>query len=121
MEAFVFTPPEREIELNGHKFTFRPGDVATLEAATKASLELKAVAGESFPRRGCRMVAAQIDAVLGQGAYDKIFAGRSLNLAEHRAVWRYINDTILAAMDGRDKAILGPNEPAKVGGDGEPK
>ena len=110
---FKFITAEKDIVVNGHGFKLRAGDVATYEKIEALKREAEAQdEGEAESAGGvkrlCALISKQIDAMLGDGAYSRIFEGRPLNFLDHMELisWLMAESEKMAAE--RRLALLGP-------------
>ena len=80
--GFRFLPKEREVEVEGRRFTIRIGDLRTIEAIM-SSAETSQPPGGSEHRLVCLRLAEQIKAIIGKDGYEAVFDGREVNYLDH--------------------------------------
>lgn len=120
MSAFRFNPNARTLEIEGHIFEVRIGDIEKVGALVKLEREARTEdrpALDDDPlglRWACAHMGRWLDTALGEGAYEKIFAGRPLNLVEHRAVVDYVSAELFLFQAERARAFLGKAEAPAV-------
>ena len=123
---FDFLPLEERVEINGHEFTLRAGDLAEMERLERCAEDEPDLAapGESAAKMAawCRVLGKQIDVILGAGAYEAIFGGRPVNWLEHMNLVHWLKGRQIAMSTARRDVILdGIKEPevVKAGGAGD--
>lgn len=119
--SFKFQNNTCVIEIEQHRFEVQVGSIEVLEALamSDAAAGEHPPAGEGDPsgvKNLCRLIGRRLDQILGLGAYDRIFAGRPLNLRDHLDVMTYITGEMTRFTEEREKALLGRNQPPAVEG-----
>ena len=114
--SFNFMPKERELEINGHKFTITLGNIDAIERfdemAAASNERLEAAVGG--PRALCDRMRGQIEVILGPEGYEKVFAGRPVNILDHIELVRYLARQMTALGQDQERALLGPNKDPEV-------
>ena len=105
--GFTFGNNLLEIEIVGTEYLidpFAPGLISAMNEfrAKLSNLDLMDTPDSERIIETCRDVEKMVNAVLGDGAYSKIFAGRTVNLLDH---WELAMHIISAAMAFRAKRI----------------
>lgn len=104
MNTFTFDKKEQkllQIEINRKYFEINPYTLAVKTASEKfvncqqpliERIQKKPTGKEldSIITKACSLVRDTINQVLGKGAYDKIFAGRSMDFNEHQKVIEFL-------------------------------
>jgi hypothetical protein len=122
--AFNFLPIAKTLTICDHEFTINVGDVTALEKLDNIRQEYSSKLKElstsgkqgEFTRAFCIMVEKQLDVVLGEGSYKKIFADRPLNFVEHNDIMDYILSESYQLREERKSIMLGSNKEAEVVG-----
>lgn len=97
---FQFTDKNRSIEICGKSYDFNAGDADTIvqfESAVKMLRDLGEVPKEdvgTFIFKAAETVEALLDGLFGKGAYEEIFSGRSVNIADMVELVNYIGQEI---------------------------
>jgi hypothetical protein len=120
--SFKFQPNDMIIEIEEHQFNVKVGDLRMIEQAQLPSADMEKTENDPTGYRSvCVRIGQQLNAILGPGAYEKIFAGRDLNLADHLAVIQYVTDELTRFNREREAALLGRNrEPVITGREDAP-
>jgi hypothetical protein len=118
MAKFEFISTSCPVTVGDQEFTLTVGDVeviarmAVLRDESARRLEELGAGGEESAeslREACAMIGRQIDCLLGQGAYDRLFGGRPLNYLEHTELMVWLNERQAELMVERRRRILGPD------------
>jgi hypothetical protein len=119
--SFKFVSLEKTIEIDGHEFAIKVGDVETLErldavreAFQKELSEVVVGPNGPYVTKFCRLVADQLDIVLGDGAYETLFAGRPLNFVEHTNLYNYVLEKLSEMGAERKNLIMGAHKEAEI-------
>jgi hypothetical protein len=105
---FSFMPKEREIEIEGNKFTVKVGDLATFER-----LEVPPVDAPDGASTGERMRATvdlmrwQIEAVIGEDGYRLVFGGRPANFLDHVELVKFLTAQVAELEQNVESALIG--------------
>jgi hypothetical protein len=108
--GFKFMPTEKEIDIEGNRFTLRVGDAETLDSLDMEGILAAGKAGGPPARvtELCGRYAGLIEAMLGKGSYGKIFDGRRPNIIDHVRLFEYLSGEMNGLAEARDRAVLGP-------------
>jgi len=108
---FKFLDNKIKLNINGHDFEMIAGDVEGWEALTRAEVARLEVTEDdpSGLRKQCMVLSELFDALLGQGAHDKIFAGRPLNIREHLDLKTHVLKEHMRFAMEREKMLMGNN------------
>ena len=110
---------ERELEINGHKFTITLGSVDTIERfdeLTAAPNDEGEAAADgrgkpiTGPRELCDRMRRKIELILGPDGYEKVFAGRPVNYLDHMELVNYLTLQLMDMSVAKEKALLGVNK-----------
>lgn len=111
MKKFKFDKKEPKllnIEIEGHRFAFNPYTLAVRKAAERFTKcqeplvcrvkkkNLSKKEAKDIVIRSCTLVRETINSILGKGAYEKIFYGRTVNFEEHQKLITFLFEEITA-------------------------
>ncbi len=102
MKKFEFQNNSLELDIAGHRFELNPIEDGLLERIEKmgeeSKLEAERMREDNSPdsiKMGMNFMVKQIDALLGDGAANKIFEKRTINFFDVLDVLTYIKDSII--------------------------
>jgi hypothetical protein len=107
--GFTFMPTEKEIEIQGIKFTIRAGDAEDLDQIISSDLIGSSAHSQSIKER-CLGYKKVIECVLGKGSYEKIFAKRRINVIDHVNLVAFLFTEMNSINKEQEGALLGKTE-----------
>jgi hypothetical protein len=103
---FSFMPKEREIEIEGHKFSIKVGDLATIESVVAVAEEAGAAVDERLGAAVDRM-RRQIEAVIGADGYRRVFGARPANFYDHIELVKFLTAQVNDFERSLQTALIG--------------
>lgn len=109
MNKFTFDKKEQRllvVEIEGKKFSFNPLALNVAKASERFvkcqqpfvnKLKEKNIAKKDLDQlviKSCTLVRETVNSILGKGAYERIFANRTVNFEEHQNLMTYLFEEI---------------------------
>lgn len=93
--GFKFKETKLTIVIEGHNFVLDVGSIEAIENVAKLkdampSVEAPVPNDPTGIRSLCATIGQNLNAILGDGAYERIFAGREINLVDHISLAAYV-------------------------------
>lgn len=131
MNKFTFDKKEQkqlEIQIEDKKFTFNPYSLTVTKACekftkcqqplvnrikalkSKKDSDLKEKEIKDIVLKCCNLVRDTVNQILGKGAYERIFAGRTVNFYEHQKLIEFVFNEITEFIKHNPVNVLEGNE-----------